>query len=62
MASKINKNVKAVISLGNTQIHKYTKEQSRTFCFGWCLLCGGMFLGVFFARTESESANAQIRT
>ena len=40
--------LKAVILLARKQIHKYTDEQSRTFFFGWCLLCGGMFLGVFF--------------
>ena len=46
-----------MISLGNTQIHNYTKEQSRTFCFGWCLLCGCMFLSVFL---HAQTANPRM--
>ena len=52
----------AVILLADTQICKNTDEQLRTFFFGWCLLCGGMFLCVFVACTDSECADAQILT
>jgi hypothetical protein len=33
--------------------------QTTTF-FGWCRLCGGMFLCVFVARTDSKCAHAKI--
>ena len=51
---------KAVILLVDTQVRKYTDEQLGTFFFGWCLLCRGVFRGVFVAHAENKCADAQI--
>ena len=53
--------IKAVILLA-VHIREYNDEQSRPFFFGWFLLCGGMFLGVFVACKDSECADEQILT